>query len=61
MIFVPAGLAHSFTNAGNGGSELWILAYSDQPYDPGDTVIYTPDPRCPRVRTARFREEFGKN
>ena len=44
MIFVPAGLAHSFTNTGNRGSELWILAYSDQPYDPDDTVIYCPVP-----------------
>jgi oxalate decarboxylase/phosphoglucose isomerase-like protein (cupin superfamily) len=45
ILFVPAGLAHSFTNTGNGGSELWILAYSDQPYDPDDTVLYSPASR----------------
>jgi len=42
MLFVPAGLAHSFTNVDTGKLELWILAYSDQPYDPDDTVSYIP-------------------
>jgi dTDP-4-dehydrorhamnose 3,5-epimerase-like enzyme len=45
MLFVPAGAAHTFTNVGNDGAELWILAYSDQPYHADDTVTYTPDPR----------------
>jgi oxalate decarboxylase/phosphoglucose isomerase-like protein (cupin superfamily) len=42
MIFVPAGTAHSFTNTGEGSADLWILAYSDLPYQPDDTVIYSP-------------------
>ena len=42
MLFVSAGLAHSFTNTGVDGSELWISAYSDRPYDSEDTVRYTP-------------------
>jgi dTDP-4-dehydrorhamnose 3,5-epimerase-like enzyme len=41
MLFVPAGVAHIFTNTGDDGMELWILAYSDQTYDPDDTIAYS--------------------
>ena len=50
MLFVPAGLAHTFTNTDNDASELCMLAYSDQPYSPDDTVPYTQHPRMTQAR-----------
>ena len=40
-LMVHAGTAHRFENRSH-DSEFWLLAYSDQPYDPADTVPYDP-------------------
>lgn len=39
-LFVPAGLAHTITSDSQDASELWLLAYSDEQYDPDDTIPY---------------------
>lgn len=38
-IYVPFGIAHIFTNVGE--TEFTLLAYSDQLFDPADTIPYT--------------------
>jgi len=54
MLFVRAGLAHSFSNTGNDRWEPWILAYSDQRCDPNDTVVYTPAAAAREILMRRF-------
>lgn len=37
-IFIPRGVAHAFLNEGN--EDFIVLAYTDQMYDPADTIAY---------------------
>lgn len=39
-LYVPAGVAHAFRNPKGAKSAMLLIAYADQPYDPGDTVPY---------------------
>lgn len=38
-VYVPRGIAHAFLN--NGDKDFILLAYTDQLYDPADTISYT--------------------
>lgn len=38
-LFVPAGVAHSFSNASN-AEDLLLSAYASERYNPQDTVLY---------------------
>ena len=37
-LFVPARIAHAFKNPENSTDPMLLVAYSDQLYDPGDTI-----------------------
>lgn len=39
-IYVPAGIAHAFFNVSN-DEDFILLAYSDQLFDPADTIPFT--------------------
>lgn len=38
-VFVPSGIAHAFVNTGD--AEFTLLAYSDQLFDPKDTIPFS--------------------
>ncbi len=37
-VFIPSGVAHAFLNEGE--KDFIVLAYTDQLYDPADTIAY---------------------
>jgi dTDP-4-dehydrorhamnose 3,5-epimerase-like enzyme len=38
-IYVPPGIAHFFQNLGRPAEPMILVAYSDRPYDPADTIL----------------------
>ena len=45
-LYVPPGIAHTFRNLSRPPEPMILVAYSDRPYDPADTVLYT-NPQMP--------------
>ena len=39
-LYIPPGIAHTFRNSRNSSEPMILVAYSDQQYDPTDTILY---------------------
>jgi oxalate decarboxylase/phosphoglucose isomerase-like protein (cupin superfamily) len=39
-VYVPCGIAHAFQNPEEAAEPIWVIAYADRQYDPGDTIPF---------------------
>jgi dTDP-4-dehydrorhamnose 3,5-epimerase-like enzyme len=39
-VYVPCGIAHAFQNPEQATEPIWVIAYADRQYDPGDTIPF---------------------